>query len=96
IEGRESHILHVFLTMIQSGLSMSFSRWQELVVTELAPAHHSRENSQRSLTTHRLTVIFLLRRFLPDTDTMKENVELRIGYTHCVSACYTHNTVHAP
>lgn len=47
--------------MTQSGRSMSFSRWQELVVTELAPAHHSRENSQRSLTTHRFTLTFLSR-----------------------------------
>uniref|UniRef100_A0A3Q1I2H0 Uncharacterized protein n=1 Tax=Acanthochromis polyacanthus TaxID=80966 RepID=A0A3Q1I2H0_9TELE len=39
----------------------SFRRWQELVVTELAPTHHSRENSQRSLTTHRFTVTLFLR-----------------------------------
>uniref|UniRef100_A0A8D0AIG0 Uncharacterized protein n=1 Tax=Sander lucioperca TaxID=283035 RepID=A0A8D0AIG0_SANLU len=52
---------YVLLTINQSGWSMSFRRWQELVVTELAPAHHSREKSQRSLTTHRFTVTFLLR-----------------------------------
>lgn len=59
--------LYVLLTMNQSGRSMSFRRWQELVVTELTPAHHSRENSQRSLTTHMftLTPAFLL--LLSDT-----------------------------
>uniref|UniRef100_A0A3Q1K0V6 Uncharacterized protein n=1 Tax=Anabas testudineus TaxID=64144 RepID=A0A3Q1K0V6_ANATE len=66
-EGRESPC--ALLTMTQSGRSMSFRRWQELVVTELAPAHHSRENSQRSLTVHRFTVIFFLRRSLSDTNT---------------------------
>uniref|UniRef100_A0A3Q0RW68 Uncharacterized protein n=1 Tax=Amphilophus citrinellus TaxID=61819 RepID=A0A3Q0RW68_AMPCI len=45
------------------------SLWQALVVTELAPAHHSRENSQRSLTTHRFTVTFCLRRSLSNTKT---------------------------
>uniref|UniRef100_A0A8C7ZAJ0 Uncharacterized protein n=1 Tax=Oryzias sinensis TaxID=183150 RepID=A0A8C7ZAJ0_9TELE len=39
------------------GCSTSFRRWQEFVVTELAPTHHSKENSQRSFTTHRFTVI---------------------------------------
>uniref|UniRef100_A0A665TN73 Uncharacterized protein n=1 Tax=Echeneis naucrates TaxID=173247 RepID=A0A665TN73_ECHNA len=47
-----------------SGWSTSLSRWQEFVVTELAPAHHSKENSQRSLTVHRLTETFFLRRSL--------------------------------
>uniref|UniRef100_A0A3P8QGV8 Uncharacterized protein n=1 Tax=Astatotilapia calliptera TaxID=8154 RepID=A0A3P8QGV8_ASTCA len=57
------------LTMTQSGRSISFRRWQALVVTELAPAHHSIENSQRSLTTYRFTVMFRLRRSLSNTKT---------------------------
>uniref|UniRef100_A0A8C6KCB1 Uncharacterized protein n=1 Tax=Nothobranchius furzeri TaxID=105023 RepID=A0A8C6KCB1_NOTFU len=52
--------------MTQSGCSMSFRRWQELVVTELAPAHHSREKSHCSLTTHRFTDTFCLRSSLSD------------------------------
>lgn len=59
------------LTMTQSGSSMSFRRWQELVVTELAPAHHSRENNQRSLTTHRFTVTFFSRSSLSDTQRLE-------------------------
>uniref|UniRef100_A0A3Q4N907 Uncharacterized protein n=1 Tax=Neolamprologus brichardi TaxID=32507 RepID=A0A3Q4N907_NEOBR len=55
--------------MTQSGRSISFRRWQALVVTELAPAHHSIENSQRSLTTYRFTVMFRLRRSLSNTKT---------------------------
>uniref|UniRef100_A0A3B3CEH0 Uncharacterized protein n=1 Tax=Oryzias melastigma TaxID=30732 RepID=A0A3B3CEH0_ORYME len=54
---RGPDLMDVLLTMNQSGCSTSFRRWQEFVVTELAPAHHSRENSQRSFTTHRFTVI---------------------------------------
>lgn len=62
--------VQLLLTMAKSGLFMSLRRWQELVVTELTPAHHSRENSQRSLTTHRFTVTFILRSFLSDMNTM--------------------------
>lgn len=46
---------------------MSFRRWQELVVTELAPTHHIKEKSQAWLTTHRFTVTLFFRSFLPDT-----------------------------
>lgn len=56
--------------MSKSGLFMSLRRWQELVVTELAPAHHSRENSHRSLTTHRFTVTLLDRCFLSDMNVV--------------------------
>uniref|UniRef100_A0A8C8VJH4 Uncharacterized protein n=1 Tax=Pelusios castaneus TaxID=367368 RepID=A0A8C8VJH4_9SAUR len=38
----------------QRGRFISFRTWQALVVTELAPAHHSTEKSQGSLTTYRL------------------------------------------
>lgn len=65
----------VLLTMTQLGRSMSLRRWQELVVTELAPAHHSREKSQGSLTTHRLTVLLWLRSSLQWTDTETERSE---------------------
>lgn len=61
--------LYVLLTMVQSGCSMSFRMLQELVVTELTPAHHIRENSQRSLTTHTFTVTFLLVSSLWDANT---------------------------
>uniref|UniRef100_A0A3P9MML8 Uncharacterized protein n=1 Tax=Oryzias latipes TaxID=8090 RepID=A0A3P9MML8_ORYLA len=47
--------------------STSFRRWQEFVVTELAPTHHSKENSQRSFTTHRFTVILSALSSLSDT-----------------------------
>lgn len=57
----------VLLTMNQSGCSTSFRRWQEFVVTELAPTHHSKENSQRSFTTHRFTVILSALSSLSDT-----------------------------
>uniref|UniRef100_A0A3B5MJ10 Secreted protein n=1 Tax=Xiphophorus couchianus TaxID=32473 RepID=A0A3B5MJ10_9TELE len=50
--------------MVQSGCSILLNTWQLLVVTELAPAHHSRENIQRSLTTCRFTLMPLFRRFL--------------------------------
>uniref|UniRef100_A0A8C6WHH8 Uncharacterized protein n=1 Tax=Neogobius melanostomus TaxID=47308 RepID=A0A8C6WHH8_9GOBI len=53
--------------MIQSGLLTSFSRWHALVVTELAPAHHSREKSHLSLTTHKFTSKLFSRSFLSDT-----------------------------
>uniref|UniRef100_A0A674KH11 Uncharacterized protein n=1 Tax=Terrapene triunguis TaxID=2587831 RepID=A0A674KH11_9SAUR len=43
------------LTSSQRGRFISFSTWQALVVTEPAPAHHSTEKSQGSLTTYRLT-----------------------------------------
>lgn len=49
----------VKITRCQSGWDMSLKRWHVLVVTELAPAHHSNEKSQRSFTTHRLTVMLL-------------------------------------
>lgn len=66
----EIHIIvYVGRAMTQSGRSTSFRRWQELVVTELAPAHHSRENSQRSLTTHRFTVTLFSRSSLSNTNT---------------------------
>uniref|UniRef100_A0A8C4VUT3 Uncharacterized protein n=1 Tax=Gopherus evgoodei TaxID=1825980 RepID=A0A8C4VUT3_9SAUR len=45
------------LTSSQRGRFISFSTWQALVVTEPAPAHHSTEKSQGSLTTYRLTEI---------------------------------------
>ena len=57
---------------------MSFRRWQELVVTELTPAHHSRENSQRSLTTHVFTVMFILLRFLSETKCHTGRVKICI------------------
>uniref|UniRef100_A0A669C8X5 Uncharacterized protein n=1 Tax=Oreochromis niloticus TaxID=8128 RepID=A0A669C8X5_ORENI len=66
---RKRDIATALLTMTQSGRSISFRRWQALVVTELAPAHHSIENSQRSLTTYRFTVMFRLRRSLSNTKT---------------------------
>uniref|UniRef100_A0A8C9TCQ4 Uncharacterized protein n=1 Tax=Scleropages formosus TaxID=113540 RepID=A0A8C9TCQ4_SCLFO len=48
------------LTRCQSGRSIFCKSWQALVVTESTPAHHSREKSQRSLTTHMFTVTFFL------------------------------------
>lgn len=40
---------------------MFLRMWQALVVTELAPEHHSNEKSQRSFTTHRFTDTFFFR-----------------------------------
>lgn len=48
-------------TRCQSGLDMFLKMWQALVVTELAPEHHSNEKSQRSFTTHRFTDTFFPR-----------------------------------
>uniref|UniRef100_A0AAY5EPY6 Secreted protein n=1 Tax=Electrophorus electricus TaxID=8005 RepID=A0AAY5EPY6_ELEEL len=52
--------------------------WQLLVVTELTPEHHSREKSQGSFTTHRLTFTFLLRKSLSHkhTDTHTHTQDL--------------------
>uniref|UniRef100_A0A3Q3J8U1 Uncharacterized protein n=1 Tax=Monopterus albus TaxID=43700 RepID=A0A3Q3J8U1_MONAL len=72
------------LTMTQSGQSVSFRRWHEFVVTELAPAHHIRENSQRSLTTHRFTVTFLLRSSL--TPPLSSPLSLLCRTTACQHA----------
>uniref|UniRef100_A0A8C0QR37 Uncharacterized protein n=1 Tax=Chelonoidis abingdonii TaxID=106734 RepID=A0A8C0QR37_CHEAB len=52
-QGRDSRVGS--LTSSQRGRFISFSTWQALVVTEPAPAHHSTEKSQGSLTTYRLT-----------------------------------------
>uniref|UniRef100_A0A668RH05 Uncharacterized protein n=1 Tax=Oreochromis aureus TaxID=47969 RepID=A0A668RH05_OREAU len=79
---RKRDIATALLTMTQSGRSISFRRWQALVVTELAPAHHSIENSQRSLTTYRFTVMFRLRRSLSNTKTSASDYSLTL---HCKS-----------
>uniref|UniRef100_A0A3B1JXC4 Uncharacterized protein n=1 Tax=Astyanax mexicanus TaxID=7994 RepID=A0A3B1JXC4_ASTMX len=52
------------LTRCQSGRDMSLKTWQVLVVTEVAPIHHTREKSQRSCTPQRLMETFSFRRFL--------------------------------
>uniref|UniRef100_A0A3B3XAV8 Secreted protein n=1 Tax=Poecilia mexicana TaxID=48701 RepID=A0A3B3XAV8_9TELE len=49
-----------------SGCSILLNTWQLLVVTELTPAHHSRENIQRSLTTYMFTLVPFFRKFLPE------------------------------
>lgn len=63
--------VNIELTSVQSGLDMSLKMWQALVVTELAPEHHRRENSHRSFTTHRFTVTFLLRSSLMNAHTQR-------------------------
>uniref|UniRef100_A0A672IAA8 Uncharacterized protein n=1 Tax=Salarias fasciatus TaxID=181472 RepID=A0A672IAA8_SALFA len=68
------------LTMVQSGRWTFLRRLQELVVTELAPAHHSREKSQRSLTTHRFTEMFSLRRSL--SNRMHNTTMITHGTSH--------------
>uniref|UniRef100_A0A3P9NW96 Uncharacterized protein n=1 Tax=Poecilia reticulata TaxID=8081 RepID=A0A3P9NW96_POERE len=49
--------------------SILLNTWQLLVVTELAPAHHSRENIQRSLTTYMFTLTPPFRRSLSDINS---------------------------
>uniref|UniRef100_A0A8C7G8C1 Uncharacterized protein n=1 Tax=Oncorhynchus kisutch TaxID=8019 RepID=A0A8C7G8C1_ONCKI len=67
----QSHIKS--LTIVQSGWVMSCRREQALVVTELAPEHHSREKSHGSFTTHRFTDTFLLLSSLAHGNTQKHN-----------------------
>uniref|UniRef100_A0A4W5NIZ8 Uncharacterized protein n=1 Tax=Hucho hucho TaxID=62062 RepID=A0A4W5NIZ8_9TELE len=55
----------------RSGWVMSCRREQALVVTELAPEHHSREKSHGSFTTHRFTDTFLFRSSLAHGNTQK-------------------------
>uniref|UniRef100_A0A8B9LY53 Uncharacterized protein n=1 Tax=Astyanax mexicanus TaxID=7994 RepID=A0A8B9LY53_ASTMX len=50
---------------------MSLKTWQVLVVTEVAPIHHTREKSQRSCTPQRLMETFSFRRFLDTIPKIK-------------------------
>uniref|UniRef100_A0A3Q2EDB3 Uncharacterized protein n=1 Tax=Cyprinodon variegatus TaxID=28743 RepID=A0A3Q2EDB3_CYPVA len=65
MQGVNTSCFYRFLTMCQSGCSISFRTWQALVVTELTPAHQNREKSQRLSTTYTFTFTPSFRRSLP-------------------------------
>uniref|UniRef100_A0A8C7R5M3 Uncharacterized protein n=1 Tax=Oncorhynchus mykiss TaxID=8022 RepID=A0A8C7R5M3_ONCMY len=69
---------------------MSCRREQALVVTELAPEHHSREKSHGSFTTHRFTDTFLLLSSLAHGNIQKHKFS---SFTTGLSAIKKHTWV---